>query len=328
VAFAEAQLQGMKARADLSVTAEVLGEAGVRISISTHRTSFFLGLLPRGGFVTLVEATAEATNQAPLCILSFGTSAGQNIDVHQQAGILAQGCLVHANGSIYVSGQGLIQAGQVQVGKLSSGPIMPSPLVGAPDRGDPFTDLPLTPPSSCGALLNFDVGSNVTLDAGVHSLNIDVKSGGALTLGPGEHYFCGEFLMKNKARVSGEDVVLIFMDDAALDWKDGADVSLDGRKSGPLAGLVIATARSRTSDFAIETDPVSNITGTIYSPKAKLIVKGSKQAGQASDWTVLATTGVEATGGARLKINIDYSGSDVPVPGGVGNSVTGARLTN
>ena len=39
-----------------------------------------------------------------------------------------------------------------------------------------------------------------------------------------------------------------------------------------------------------------------------------------SDWTVIVAKQVIATGSARIRINADYEGSDVPVPNGVGPS--------
>ena len=40
--------------------------------------------------------------------------------------------------------------------------------------------------------------------------------------------------------------------------------------------------------------------------------------GQFSDWTALVANEIKVTAGVKLMLNTDYTGSDVPVPAGVG----------
>ena len=98
-------------------------------------------------------------------------------------------------------------------------------------------------------------------------------------------------------------------------------------KTGNLAGFVILSDRGNTKDFKIDSDPISDITGTIYVPNAKLQVDGSKKSGTSSAWTVLAAKAFEGKGGANLVINANYAGTDVPVPSGVGNRKGMAHIT-
>ena len=85
------------------------------------------------------------------------------------------------------------------------------------------------------------------------------------------------------------------------------------------AGFVIVTARSRTSEFKLETNAIDELTGTIYVPNAELTLEGDSTAGQESDWTVMAAQKLHLHGNPVVQINANYSGSDVPVPVGVGN---------
>ena len=84
-----------------------------------------------------------------------------------------------------------------------------------------------------------------------------------------------------------------------------------------------------TSDFNLNSDPISNITGTIYSPTVTLAIDGSETAGNSSPWTILAAKKLKLIHSPLLVINANYGGTDVPVPDyQVGNKTNGSRLTN
>ena len=57
-AYASAQLGGIAANAQVTVAANIVDEATIKVTIDTYRMSFFGNLLPAGGFHTHVEATA------------------------------------------------------------------------------------------------------------------------------------------------------------------------------------------------------------------------------------------------------------------------------
>ena len=109
--------------------------------------------------------------------------------------------------------------------------------------------------------------------------------------------------------------------------KAGSNVSLQGLRTGALAGFVLATARDATSDFHLDVDRFSTITGAIYTPAAKLVLDGSGSAAQASDWTVIAARALDVTGSANVVINTNYAASATPTPTGVGDRISaGVRL--
>lgn len=325
-AFADAQLDAVRANAEVTVTTTLLEGTAIKVAIDTHRPSFFMNLMPMGGFYTHAEAIAEGASISPLCVLIIGPSTGHDIHMKETSKLQGPACMVHSNHAVMADGSALIQADTVEAATTSSGPISPAPSTGAPVIADPFAALdykyPLLP--LCTGIIDFDISG--VLPAGVHPFNYRVKTGTTLTLAPGDHYFCGDLELKSSASLVGDDVALIFRTGGDLKTKDGSNVDLNGRKSGALAGFVVLVDRNRTSDFEIDADPISNITGTIYSPNAKLIVNGSKKSGTGSAWTVLAAEEFEGQGGANLVINANYGGTDVPVPGGVGNKVGATRL--
>lgn len=277
------------------------------------------------GVAERAKAFAEGVSQTPLCVLTFGVNATDHkMQIHGGSRMTAPACLIHANERIEVDGTAQVSANTVETGASASGPITPTASTGAPDVDDPFATLNVPNPGLLcpivGLLTPFVVfdSQTRTLPAGCHG-KVEVKNGGTLILEAGEHIFTQDFELKNMARVSGEDVVLVFASGADARWKDGASITLGGRQSGALAGFVIVTARSRTNEFKLETNAIDELTGTIYVPNAELTLEGDSTAGQESDWTVMAAQKLHLHGNPVVQINANYSGSDVPVPVGVGN---------
>jgi hypothetical protein len=103
-------------------------------------------------------------------------------------------------------------------------------------------------------------------------------------------------------------------------------VDLEGRKSGPLSGFLLITARDNTNDLELWSDNIDNLLGVVYAPGAKQQVDGKEQVAEDSDWTVVVAKTIELKGSASLKLNTNYTSSLVPVPEGVGPN-TAVRLT-
>ena len=76
----------------------------------------------------------------------------------------------------------------------------------------------------------------------------------------------------------------------------------------------------------LNSDAIKELTGTVYIPNATLRIDGTKVTAEASDWTVIATRALKLTDKPRVQINANYAGSQVPVPGGVGNKAGTIRL--
>jgi hypothetical protein len=286
----------------------------------------------------VAEAIAEGATLSPLCLMSFGTALDDKFEVTGESQLQAPLCLIHANEQITVGGGALLKAETIETGASATGPMSPSASTGAPDVDDPFASVDiqgtgggLLQPLTCGLtglLLDEKIDSDRTLAAGAHCGDVEVKEGVTVTLAPGEHFFAKKFELKNGAQLTGDDVAMVFGKDAEIKWKDGANVVLHGRKSGRLAGFVITTTRDRDKELKIDSDPIAELTGTVYVPNARLNIDGNKRAAQASDWTVMAVQSLRLTAKPQIQINADYSGSDVPVPSGVGNKVGVTRLTH
>jgi Flp pilus assembly protein TadG len=324
-AFALAQLDTVASHADVTVTATVVDQGTMKVAIDTHRDSFFINLFPPGGFFTHAEATATGASLTPLCVLITGPGASDHIHVTGQATISAPACLAHSNHAVFVDNGAADNAAATEAGTTASGNIQPAAKVGAPPVQDPFASL------SIGAMCLNGVfqktyTSSQTIAAQDFCGGLTVKNGATLTLGPGVYNFGDDLDIEEAGSLNGSaGVVLIFHNGAKIDWGHASKVDLNGAKSGPYAGLVVIADRFYTQDFHIQSDPITNITGTIYVPNAKLVVDGSGGAGNVSAWTVLASKAFDLTGAQTLTINANYMGTDVPVPQGVGNRRTGNR---
>jgi Flp pilus assembly protein TadG len=349
-AFAEAQLGPIAAHATVSVAASVSSDqTSVTVTVDTQRPSFFGDVLPPGGFHTHVSATAKAANTAPLCVLTTGTSqtslpvvgglvSSDQLDINATGVMQAGACLVHSQSAL--NSLGLLQASASEAVGQATGIIVPAAETGAAPITDPFAgvDVDLPAGTSCAAnaapdMTLTDGGTTVlpaySLGAQLHG-NITVSGDTTLSLAPGIHYFCGALSLAGNGKLTGDGVALVFAPGSEADFgvkglvkmiipgSNKTRVSLTGLQSGPLAGFVIVANRQYTSNFVLDGDAITNLTGAVYVPNAPLFVQGSGLANQAAPWTVITALDMELTSGT-LVINANYAASTVPVPTGVGN---------
>ena len=298
--------------------------SSVTVVLTGHRSSFFGNLLPPGGWSMNAHATAATLGQLPLCVLSAGVAAGSNITLIGQSKVTAANCLVQSNNNITAASGAALAAGLAQAVGTASGPITPAAQTGAPSIADPFASMTMNPPllGLCNPLdLVFSVGVNV-LAPGTHCGNITVRNGASVVLLPGEHYFVkGELQMQQNSTLTGSDVVLVFDKTSEFNFQNSSTISLSGRRSGPLAGFVIATTRDNTETFTISSNSARQLEGTVYIPSATLNVTGSANSvADQSAWTVVVAQDIQLSGSPNLVINANYASSQVPVPVGVGSN--------
>jgi hypothetical protein len=132
--------------------------------------------------------------------------------------------------------------------------------------------------------------------------------------------------VRETGRLTGDDAVLFFDRSSKFDFKDQAQINLDGRRTGPFAGLVMVGTRDNTQNFTISADHVESLLGVIYVPSATLVIEGNADVARESAWTVIVAQGLTLKGSPQLYINADYDASSVPVPTGVGPRAGESRL--
>ena len=291
-------------------------------------------MLPPGGWNFNAEAVASSVGLVPLCVLVTGNTGNRLLLVQDSSRMNAPACLIHSNRDILVQG-GLIDAASVQAVTTAGGMISPSPSTGAASIEDPFANLDLDRTDGLAILCTVaELLNPVKVSSGVHTVppgrhcgGIEATGDARVVLSPGEHFFLkGSLVIKEHARLEGDDVVLFFDSASSFDFTDDAMVALDGRKSGPYAGLVMGSTRQNQQNFIISADNVESLLGVIYVPSAKLIVEGDAEVARDSAWTVIVAKEVQLKGSPSLFINANYDASNVPVPAGVGPRAGGVRL--
>ncbi len=300
----------------------------VQVKLDGNSRSFFGNLLPPGGWNYKAVSQAVAVGEMPLCVLVTAGQKDKVLNIKDQGRLQAPACLVHSNRDILVEG-GQITAAAVQAVTSARGMISPVAGTGAASIADPFVGINLQEKQPCTILpdLGYVLTGTVRLRPGVHCGGYKVGGTANLILEPGEHWFLGGHLeVKENARLTGVDVVLIFDQKSKFDFKDQALVNLDGRKSGAYAGMVMVATRGNIEDFVITSNNVDRLLGVIYVPEARLVIEGKSTVARDSAWTVIVARMLQLKGSPSLIINANYSASDVPVPTGVGPRAGGSRL--
>lgn len=308
------------------------GQRAIRVLLRGHRPSFFANLLPPGGWNFQGDATATSLGLVPLCVLVTADTNARVLNITDTGRIAAPACMVHSNRDILVEG-GSITAAAVQAVTSASGAISPTPGTGAARIADPFAalDLDRSGLTDCvvGAVLEpLKLAVGVTrIRPGIHCGGLEISGTAAVVLEPGEHWFRrGSLIVKDGARLQGDDVVLFFDTASRFQFIDNALVSLSGRTSGAYAGIVMGATRDNRQDFIISSDNVDSLLGVIYVPTARLVVQGRADVARDSAWTVIVARSLQLTGAPSLFVNADYDATTVPVPKGVGPRAGGARL--
>lgn len=336
-AFIDAQMKDWAEAPAYAATYEVVDRAGqraIRVLLRGHRPSFFASMLPPGGWNFNAEAIASSVGLVPLCVLVTGERGVRLLNVRNSSRMNAPACLVHSNRDILVEG-GHIDAALVQAVTTAGGMISPAPSTGAAPIEDPFVNLDLDRNPSLGVLCTAaELVNRIKVSSGVHRVRAGRHCGGIeafgdarIVLAPGEHFFLeGSLVVRENARLEGEDVVAFFDSASRFSFADNAMVALDGRKSGPYAGIVLGSTRTNYQDFMISADHVESLLGVLYVPSARLVVDGDADVARDSAWTVIVAKEIQLKGSPSLFINANYNASDVPVPAGVGPRAGGARL--
>jgi hypothetical protein len=337
-AFVRGQMSEWADAPTYVATYEVLqrgGQRALRVLLKGNRPSFFANMLPPGGWNFVGDATASTVGLVPLCVLTTGETGSKLLNVKDSSRMNAPACMVHSNRDIDVEG-GSITAAMVQAVTSARGFISPAANVGAVRVADPFAGLDLDKTKKLTCSVADLVAMKVVVSSGTHYIPAGQHCGGIeasgtakIILAAGDHFFLGgHLIIKETARLEGQNVVLFFDKASKFEFKDQAVVNLDGRREGPYAGIVMGGTRDNTQDFIISADHVESLLGVIYVPAAKLIVEGKSEVAKDSAWTVIVAKELQMKGSPSLFINANYSGSNVPVPAGVGNRAGGSRLIN
>lgn len=88
----------------------------------------------------------------------------------------------------------------------------------------------------------------------------------------------------------------------------------------------VARLMKKTNEHHINSDRAKVLTGTIYLPRGLLLIDSRQPVADQSPFTVFVVNKLDIFDGPNLVLNANYSGSTVPVPGGLNAAVGGNQV--
>jgi Flp pilus assembly protein TadG len=333
---------------DVSVQANVNPDAlTVQVVLEKDLGLTIAGALWRGDMHLRAAATARMTSGLPLCLVALETKAPAAIKLEDSAMLTAPACLVYSDSKspdgLMSMSDAVLRAGFIcsAGGKVNTKNTNYSPV---PQTDCPVISDPLAarrPPAigACTYANQIVDGGLVTLQPGVYCGGLTITNGAKVTFSPGIFVIKdGPLLINANAEVEGVNVAFHLSGAGAnLVFEADTTVNLTAPKDGPLTGILIfddpsgaaapidrktykAYAKQNKSprEHLILSDNARTLLGTIYMPQGRLIVDATNPIADRSAYTVLVVQQLDLYSGPNLILNTDYSGSDIPVPQGLG----------
>jgi hypothetical protein len=281
-----------------------------------------------------VRAVAKLTGgKRRLCMIGLETSSStEAIRLEQYAKLHADKCDVQSDSKsaegiktfndASLKADRICSAGGYKAAKLAS--FSPTPVTDCPQIGDPLAGRNPPPVGGCD-YTNKIVSQEEPLDPGVYCGGLRIAQGGVAKLSPGIYTMLdGKLVVASGSKISGENVGFYFKGaSSVLDIDPATYVSLTAPKSGALAGILFFEDRSAplARKFRIASESARQLLGTIYLPRGMFYVGSNSPVASESAYTVVVARQVRMDAGPTLVLNSNYSGTDIPVPDGVGPSV-------
>jgi hypothetical protein len=280
-----------------------------------------------------VKAVAKLTGgKRRLCMIGLDpTAIGDAIRLEQYAKLTADKCDVQSdakspegiktyNESVLKADR-ICSAGGFKAAKASS--FNPTPVTDCPQVGDPLAGRATPVVGGCD-YNNKVVSSDEMLNPGVYCGGLKVQ-GGIARLNAGVYTMLdGKLWVVSGSELTGQNVGIYFKGDASvLDIDPATRISLTAPKSGLLAGILFFEDRGAPlgRKFRIASDFARQLLGTIYLPRGMFYVGSNSPVGDESAYTVVVARTIRMDAGPTLVLNSNYSGTDIPVPDGVGLNV-------
>lgn len=317
---------------------------------------------PFGSLTGLGDTTIQASAEAQLygarniCIMALGDDQKVGVNFEQSARIEAGDCGIYSNSmavasvntidSSYIESTFVCAAGGHTGGKSN---VSTEVLTDCPQVSDPLASRPMpNAPFQCDhKWLVLGSEENRVLEPGHYCGGLIIEGDADIEMKPGIYFISGgKFIVKDRARVLGENVSVIMNDiTGSIYFNDDASVTLSAPVDGPMAGIVIAShsrcgAKTLTSAFMkiigedchqrvfeIKSAKVSSLLGTIYVPEDRFIVNTTMPVSEQAAFTIILARYVQGQRSPTLVLNTDYAATDVPVPDGF-IGAEGSRLVN
>lgn len=328
-AYLDHELESQKKLGAFELTADVDHEKStVTISLSLAWTPFFSHFIDGTVTPVIVGATAQFIGSRNLCVLTLDPKSTKALHLDKRAKISAKACTIYSDSAhrqairldqdssmvaAHICAVGGVQAktDAVDPTPMTDCPVVPDPLAGrlAPEiKGCDYNKIKV-------------VDQDVDLSPGVYCGGLTISGSSRATFSPGLYVIQdGPLAITGQAVVEGTGVGFFLTGDkAVLNIAGGDSIRLSGAEEGPLAGLLFFEDRSSPMGRVhnISSSSVREMTGTIYLPNGKLLVKPNAQVAEESAYTAIVTYQLELDEGPELVLNSDYGATTVPVPQGI-----------
>ncbi len=134
---------------------------------------------------------------------------------------------------------------------------------------------------------------------------------GVTNLNSGVYCVTGDFVMNGNGTLNGSNVVIV-LETGAIKWNGSAQINLSAPTSGPFKGLLIYAPMSNTNTMGINGNSNSNLTGTILTPAAPIVINGNNSQLQKTDSQLIGYT-VDLSGSSDTQIQNNPSDQYQPL---------------
>ncbi|WP_324134645.1 TadE/TadG family type IV pilus assembly protein [Bosea sp. (in: a-proteobacteria)] len=332
--FAARQLETHGLDAGNNIAARIINSnRSVDMNLKRPMRSAFSGLWSSKAPEMTVTAIATVVGNQKICVVALDTASIETISMKSNSWLTAQDCNVYSNSK---SSSGVKTDSGIRVaakmvcsggGYSGAGEFLARKLTDCPPVSDPLALRPEPPEGACKAkgLNVIDKGSpnaRHVLQPGTYCGGLFIGGNSFVRFEPGTYIVKdGPFVVDSNADVRGEYVGFYLKGEKTTSqFLSNARVVLNAPKDGPLTGLLFFEDRATSLDreHVIKSNFVSNLTGTMYLPRGKLVVDATNEVAQQSAFTLIVVRKLYLSASPKLVVKSDYRGTDVPVPSGLG----------
>lgn len=317
----------------------------VTVQVTEVWTPFFAQFISADVTPVVTNSTASLAGETKICVLALAPSGPFGFSMQTGSHVEANGCGIYSNStdmnSIYlgsgstVSASLLCSSGGIfnlggSIVASSYNEVAPA-LTDCPAIADPLASRAAPVYGACDYSNVVVSSGNVTLNPGVYCGGLRVENSAIVKLKAGTYVMKdGLFRVKDKASLTGKNVGIFMTGIMGMIWfTEEATIDLSGAETGAMAGLLFFDD-PKMAGIRIHKISATNahtLTGTIYLPKAVLLVDPNANVGENSAYTAIVARRISVEKGPTLVLNSDYSATAVPVPEGI-RSKTSVVLSN
>ncbi len=257
--------------------------ASVEVIVSQPQTLGMVSLVTSTSFSVGARAVAAAGSGGAFCIIGLGTAASGVVTIKNNGVVSSPTCGVGVNSNsdsaLTLENNAAIYGPVSVVGKYSLAgnahlyyQTPPYPRQNAEPFTDPYASVSL---NAAGASARTQpTGCTVCqLQPGRYAQGLDYASGVTLNLAPGVYYIDTRLNLTNNVTVNATGgVTLVINGSYAMNVGNNLNMSITAPKSGPTAGISLASIRSASSSITqkFSNNATLNLTGALYFPNQTL----------------------------------------------------------